>query len=236
MAQVTIAGDDLIVDVEGLDKLWALKSRLTVPLGNVRGATADPGIVREPKGIRAPGTHVPGVVVAGSFYADGERVFWDVRDADKAIVITTGSMTPIRPAGDRGRRPAGNGRPYRGSGSAPARVISTSWRMGVCAGQAMGSRGAQRIKYPSAMSWKASARHGVREAPAGLALLQELINTRATMSYGPDLLLNADDAQRWLTEALATWSRVSGLPAPRCSCSRRPICGRYVGCGPLSRT
>jgi predicted RNA-binding Zn ribbon-like protein len=64
------------------------------------------------------------------------------------------------------------------------------------------------------MSWKASARHGVREAPAGLALLQELINTRATMSYGADLLAIADDAQIWLTEALATWSRVSGLPAP----------------------
>ena len=90
MAQVTIAGDDLIVDVEGLDKLWALKSRLIVPLGNVRGATADPGIVREPKGLQAPGTHVPGVVVAGSFYADGQRVFWDVHDADKAIVIELG--------------------------------------------------------------------------------------------------------------------------------------------------
>jgi predicted RNA-binding Zn ribbon-like protein len=64
------------------------------------------------------------------------------------------------------------------------------------------------------MSWKASARHGVREAPAGLALVQELINTRATMSYGADLLAMADDAQIWLTEALATWSRASGLPAP----------------------
>jgi len=60
----------------------------------------------------------------------------------------------------------------------------------------------------------ASARHGVREAPQGLALLQELLNTRAPMSYGTDLLLTADDAQRWLTEALATWSRVSGLPSP----------------------
>lgn len=90
MARVSIDGDDLIVDVEGLDKLWALKSRLTVPLANVRGATADPGIVREPKGIRAPGTHVPGVVVAGSFYAEGERVFWDVHDAGKAIVIELG--------------------------------------------------------------------------------------------------------------------------------------------------
>jgi CGNR zinc finger protein len=64
------------------------------------------------------------------------------------------------------------------------------------------------------MSWKASARHGVREAPAGLALVQELLNTRATMAYGADLLISADDAQPWLIEALTTWSRVSGLPAP----------------------
>ena len=90
MARVAVAGDDLIVEVEGMDKLWALKSRLTVPLANVRGATADPGIVREAKGVRAPGTHVPGVVVAGSFYTEGERVFLDVRDGDKAIVIELG--------------------------------------------------------------------------------------------------------------------------------------------------
>jgi predicted RNA-binding Zn ribbon-like protein len=64
------------------------------------------------------------------------------------------------------------------------------------------------------MSWKASARHGVREAPAGLALVQDLLNTRATMAYGPDLLALPDDAQRWLSEALTTWSRTSGLPAP----------------------
>ncbi len=64
------------------------------------------------------------------------------------------------------------------------------------------------------MSWKASARHGVREAPAGLALLQDLLNTRSTMSYGADLLSLPDDAQRWLTDGLAMWSRVTGLPAP----------------------
>src|SRR6187549_3118101 len=69
--------------------------------------------------------------------------------------------------------------------------------------------GEKRIKYSSPMSWKASARHGVREAPAGLALLQDLLNTRGSMSYAPDLLGSPDDAQRWLTEALATWSRVA---------------------------
>ncbi|HWS33269.1 MAG TPA: CGNR zinc finger domain-containing protein [Actinoplanes sp.] len=64
------------------------------------------------------------------------------------------------------------------------------------------------------MSWKASARHGVREAPNGFALVQELLNTRPAMSYAPDLLASNDDAQWWVTETLALWSRVSGLPAP----------------------
>ena len=44
-------------------------------------------IATEPKGLRAPGTHIPGVLVAGTFHQDGERVFWDVHDAAKAVVI-----------------------------------------------------------------------------------------------------------------------------------------------------
>lgn len=87
MAQVSIDGTDLIVEIEGMDKLWALQSRLVIPLSNVRGATADPGIGKDPKGLRAPGTHVPGVVTAGTFHQDGERVFWDVHDVADAVVI-----------------------------------------------------------------------------------------------------------------------------------------------------
>jgi hypothetical protein len=87
MAHVSIVGDELIVEIEGLDKLWAMRSRLTIPLANVRGATADSGIGRSPKGFRAPGTHWPGVITAGTFYLDGERVFWDVHDPAKAVVI-----------------------------------------------------------------------------------------------------------------------------------------------------
>ncbi|MFF4778029.1 hypothetical protein [Microtetraspora fusca] len=87
MARVQIDGDTLVVVIEGLDKLWALKSRLTIPLSNVRGATHDPGVIMESKGVRAPGTHVPGVITAGSFHLDGERVFWDVQNPAKAVVI-----------------------------------------------------------------------------------------------------------------------------------------------------
>ncbi|MFF0446689.1 hypothetical protein ACFYT4_09785 [Streptomyces sp. NPDC004609] len=87
MAQVSIDGDNLIVEIEGLGKLWALKSRLAIPLAHVRGATIDPGIVREPKGLRSPGTHFPGLIVAGTYRTDGGKVFWDVRDPAKAVVI-----------------------------------------------------------------------------------------------------------------------------------------------------
>ncbi|MBB3099909.1 CGNR zinc finger domain-containing protein [Actinoplanes hulinensis] len=64
------------------------------------------------------------------------------------------------------------------------------------------------------MSWKASARHGVREAPGGFALVQELLNTRAAMSYAQDLLAATEDAQWWVTDTLTIWSHTSGLSAP----------------------
>lgn len=87
MATISIDGSDLSIDVEGMDRLWTLKSRLTIPLAHVRGATADPTIASEHKGWRGPGTHLPGVIVAGTFHQDGGKVFWDVHHQDKAVVI-----------------------------------------------------------------------------------------------------------------------------------------------------
>lgn len=75
-------------DVRGLHKLWALKSRIEVPRRRVVGARHDPGVARGWwKGWRMPGTHVPGLITAGTYYLHGERVFWDVRDASRAVVV-----------------------------------------------------------------------------------------------------------------------------------------------------
>jgi hypothetical protein len=88
MAEVELAEDALIIHVRGADRLWALKSRLEIPLSHVVGAEADPQVALGWwKGLRAPGTHVPGVVTAGTFYQEGERVFWDVHDPEKTVVI-----------------------------------------------------------------------------------------------------------------------------------------------------
>jgi hypothetical protein len=34
-----------------------------------------------------PGSNIPGVLTAGTFYQDGQRVFWDVHNPDNTIVI-----------------------------------------------------------------------------------------------------------------------------------------------------
>jgi hypothetical protein len=57
-------------------------------LSHVLDAEADTQVAREwQKGLRAPGTHVPGVITAGRFFQHGDRVFWDVHDPEKTIVI-----------------------------------------------------------------------------------------------------------------------------------------------------
>lgn len=87
MASVSVRNDRLIVTVNGLRRVWALKRGFDIPLDHVRDVTADPVIAHTRKGIRAPGTYLPGVITAGTFYRKGERTFWDVRRPEKVIVI-----------------------------------------------------------------------------------------------------------------------------------------------------
>jgi hypothetical protein len=88
VTEVELTRDALVVHGQGMDRLWALKSRLEIPLAHLVGAEVDPQVARGwHKGIRAGGTHVPGVITAGTFYQEDERVFWDVHDPERAIVI-----------------------------------------------------------------------------------------------------------------------------------------------------
>ena len=88
MVQITVSAGVATFEIEGLDKLWSLKSRLEIPLAHIRGVRADPGVARGWwHGIKAPGTNLPGVITAGMFYQHGKRVFWDVHDPEQTVVI-----------------------------------------------------------------------------------------------------------------------------------------------------
>jgi hypothetical protein len=88
MVDVTINDGVVTFDVQGLDKLWSLKSRLDISLAHLKGVRADPSVAHGWwHGIRLPGTNIPGVLTAGTFYHDGKRVFWDVHNPENTVVI-----------------------------------------------------------------------------------------------------------------------------------------------------
>lgn len=87
MVKVTRDDGSFIFEVEGVDKFWALKSRLVIPSSDIRGARRDPTVMEGWKGWRLPGTEVPGLLTAGTFLHDGKRVFWDVHHPSRAVVI-----------------------------------------------------------------------------------------------------------------------------------------------------
>src|SRR5207249_7805311 len=59
MTEISLEKKKLVVEMKGWDKLWALKSRLEIPLEHIKAVRADAEIAKAPKGIRMPGTHVP---------------------------------------------------------------------------------------------------------------------------------------------------------------------------------
>ena len=88
MVQISFEGDRIVLAVEGWDKLWALRSRLEIPLAHIKHAHVDSapamGLFQ---GLKVAGTEFPGLFRAGTFYQDGGLVFWDVRHPDRTIVI-----------------------------------------------------------------------------------------------------------------------------------------------------
>jgi hypothetical protein len=88
MVDVSISNGNLVLHVKGIDKLWTLKSSLEIPLAHITEIKADPTVAHGWwHGLKMPGTNIPGVLTAGTFYQHGQRVFWDVHNPDNTVVI-----------------------------------------------------------------------------------------------------------------------------------------------------
>ena len=73
--------------IAGLHKLWALKSRIVVPVHDIVAVDGSEAVPRR-VGWRIAGTWMPGVITAGTFRRDAQWTFWDVAQPDAAIVVT----------------------------------------------------------------------------------------------------------------------------------------------------
>lgn len=88
MVDITVDGDKAVFEVEGIDKMWSLRSRLQIPLAHIKSVRADPTAARGWwHGFRLAGTNVPGILTAGTFFHHGNAVFWDVHNPENTIVL-----------------------------------------------------------------------------------------------------------------------------------------------------
>jgi hypothetical protein len=62
----------------GWSKIWALKKSLNTPRASIAKAYR-PGDRLRPPVWRCPGTAVPGLYLAGTFYNRGRKEFWSTR-------------------------------------------------------------------------------------------------------------------------------------------------------------
>ncbi|MFC1557552.1 hypothetical protein ACFL6I_15080 [candidate division KSB1 bacterium] len=87
MVGVTLANDKVIFAVRGFHKFLAFKTKLEIPRLHIMSVRHDPDAATLYKGMRVLGTHIPGLVAAGSFRHDGKRVFWDVGRSNNIVVV-----------------------------------------------------------------------------------------------------------------------------------------------------
>ena len=76
-----------IFEVNGMHKLWAFKSQLTIPAQHILSAHQDVESIRGWRGWKLPGTFIPSIITAGTFYKDDNKFFWDASNIEKCIIV-----------------------------------------------------------------------------------------------------------------------------------------------------
>ena len=88
MAHLEATPTELVIRLEGLRRAFGRWRPMVIPWAHIKQAHLDARIARSFPGARwGVSTYVPGVLALGSFRRGGRRVFLDVRDPEKAVVI-----------------------------------------------------------------------------------------------------------------------------------------------------
>lgn len=87
MITISRQENNFIFEVNGMHKLWALKSQLTIPAEHILNAHQDSESIKGWRGWKLPGTFIPSIITAGTFYKDGKKIFWDASNIEKCIIV-----------------------------------------------------------------------------------------------------------------------------------------------------
>jgi hypothetical protein len=87
MVTVSKNEDKIVFNVNAMHKIWALKSSITIDKNHIVTAYQDLEELKKWKGMRFPGTEIPFVIAAGTFFSNGNRNFWDVMNKNNTIIV-----------------------------------------------------------------------------------------------------------------------------------------------------
>ncbi len=87
MVSVKRQGDRYEFEVQGMHQLWAMRSRISVAAKDVVCVYPNSDRVDWIWGLRLLGTHIPGIITAGTYRVDGRTVFYDVVNPKRSIVV-----------------------------------------------------------------------------------------------------------------------------------------------------
>jgi hypothetical protein len=86
MITVTSKEDQFLFRIKGIHQLWAFRRTISVLKPNVIRAYKDNEELYPYSGLRIPGTYIPYLITAGSFYKKGWN-FWDVCNKENTIIV-----------------------------------------------------------------------------------------------------------------------------------------------------
>ena len=95
MARLLVEGTDLVVRLSPLERLAALRDDVRVPLSSVRSVDVEPNPWSALRGIRAPGTGIPGVISYGVRRFRGGTDFAAVRARRPAVRVELDPPAPF---------------------------------------------------------------------------------------------------------------------------------------------
>lgn len=87
MATLKREGDDLVVRLNDLEKAGALHGDVRVPFSAVRAVRVSHRPFRDLRGIRAPGTGMPGVIALGTWRSRTGKDFAALYRGGPAVVV-----------------------------------------------------------------------------------------------------------------------------------------------------
>lgn len=92
MPRLEVTDHELVVHLTLWESIWSLRRSFRVPLAHVRGATEDSGFGGSALGLRIPGTHVPGLIAAGTFIKGGDKQFvYTLRRLQTVVIELAGN-------------------------------------------------------------------------------------------------------------------------------------------------